>query len=150
MFNLVRNSCKNLQPPGQGSSWAIKIHSPKSLASRGFPSTWRQNNYKSLTNYVGGRTMPASSRLPLGPLDPRHANHARSSYSGYDVNTPGRSRRLPISATTCRITPRYVVSDEVTCDLYASSDFGGMRVAQGFSTWTVAGSGLATVTGSRA
>ncbi len=38
-----------------------------------------------------------------------------------------------------------VVLDEVTGDLYAASDFGVMRLAQGSSTWTVAGSGLPMV-----
>jgi hypothetical protein len=38
-----------------------------------------------------------------------------------------------------------VVRDDVRGDLYASSDFGVMRLASGSTTWTVAGSGLPMV-----
>ena len=38
-----------------------------------------------------------------------------------------------------------MVRDDVTGDLYAASDFGVMRLANGSTTWTVAGSGLPMV-----
>ena len=38
-----------------------------------------------------------------------------------------------------------VAYDDVTGDLYASSDFGVMRLAAGSSTWVVAGTGLPMV-----
>ena len=38
-----------------------------------------------------------------------------------------------------------VVHDDVTGDLYAASDFGVMRLANGATSWTVAGSGLPAV-----
>ena len=41
--------------------------------------------------------------------------------------------------------PVAVVHDDVTGDLYAASDFGVMRLANGTTTWTVAGSGLPAV-----
>ena len=37
-----------------------------------------------------------------------------------------------------------VVRDDVTGDLYAGSDFGVMRLPNGQTTWTVAGTGLPT------
>ena len=38
-----------------------------------------------------------------------------------------------------------LVSDSVTGDLYAASDFGVSRLANGSTTWTVAGTGLPMV-----
>ena len=38
-----------------------------------------------------------------------------------------------------------LVRDDLTGDLYASSDFGVMRLANASTTWTVAGSGLPNV-----
>jgi hypothetical protein len=38
-----------------------------------------------------------------------------------------------------------LVRDDVTGDLYAASDFGVMRLANGATTWTVAGNGLPMV-----
>ena len=38
-----------------------------------------------------------------------------------------------------------LVSDSVTGDLYAGSAFGVMRLANGSTTWTVAGSGLPNI-----
>jgi hypothetical protein len=38
-----------------------------------------------------------------------------------------------------------LVRDDVRGDLYASTDFGVMRLANGSSTWTVAGGGLPMV-----
>ena len=38
-----------------------------------------------------------------------------------------------------------IVRDDATGDLYASSDFGVMRLARHSTTWTVAGSGMPMV-----
>jgi hypothetical protein len=38
-----------------------------------------------------------------------------------------------------------LVRDDATGDLYASSDFGVMKLANASTTWVVAGSGLPTV-----
>ena len=105
-------------------------------------------------------TAPASpSRHPTSIyVDPRNSNHAWISYSGYNVNTPSQlghvfdvswdgsaatwtdvSNNLPDFPITS------VVQDDATGDLYASSDFGVMRLARGSSTWAVAGSGLPMV-----
>jgi hypothetical protein len=92
-------------------------------------------------------------------VDSTNAAHAWVSYSGYNVNTPSqpghvfevfwtgggtaswvdRSFNLPDFPITA------VVRDEVTGDLYASSDFGVMRLPAGSTTWAVAGTGLPMV-----
>jgi hypothetical protein len=105
-------------------------------------------------------TSPVSpSRHPTSIyVDPRHPNHAWISYSGYNVNTPATPGHVfdvswngavatftDISNNLPDFPITSVVLDEVTGDLYAASDFGVMRLAQGSSTWTVAGSGLPMV-----
>jgi hypothetical protein len=92
-------------------------------------------------------------------VDPANAHHAWISYSGYNANTPAqpghvfeaswagsgaatftdRSYNLPDFPITG------LVRDDATGDLYASSDFGVMKLANGATTWTVAGTGLPNV-----
>jgi hypothetical protein len=92
-------------------------------------------------------------------VDPANAHHAWISYSGYNVNTPAqpghvfevtwsgtgaatwvdRSSNLPDFPITA------VVRDSKTGDLYASSDFGVMKLTHGTTAWVVAGSGLPNV-----
>ena len=91
-------------------------------------------------------------------IDPTNSNHGWVSYSGYNVNTPAqpghvfevtwsgasaswsdRSYNLPDLPITS------LVRDDLTGDLYAASDFGVMRLAQGSTSWTVAGAGLPNV-----
>ena len=92
-------------------------------------------------------------------VDPANAHHAWISYSGYNVNTPAqpghvfevtwsgtgaaawidRSFNLPDFPITA------VVRDDATGDLYASSDFGVMKLAHGSAGWAVAGSELPNV-----
>jgi hypothetical protein len=92
-------------------------------------------------------------------VDPANAHHAWISYSGYNVNTPGvpghvfeatwsgsgaatfvdRSYNLPDFPITG------LVRDDATGDLYASSDFGVMKLASASTNWTVAGTGLPQV-----
>jgi len=105
-------------------------------------------------------TSPASpSRHPTSIyVDPKNSNHAWISYSGYDINTPstpghvfdvtwsgGAATWTDISNNLPDFPVTSVVLDDVRGDLYASSDFGVMRLARGASTWTVAGSGLPMV-----
>jgi hypothetical protein len=91
-------------------------------------------------------------------VDPANPRHAWVSYSGYNVNTPaqpGHVFEVLYNGTTATWTDRSlnlddmpitsVVRDDVTGDLYASSDFGVSRLANGASSWTVAGSGLPQV-----
>ena len=92
-------------------------------------------------------------------IDPANSHHAWISYSGYNVNTPAtpghvfevtwtgsgaatwvdRSFNLPDFPVTG------LVRDDVTGDLYGSSDFGVMKLSSGATTWVVAGSGLPNV-----
>ena len=92
-------------------------------------------------------------------IDPANPHRAWVSYNGYNVNTPAqpghvfevtwsgsgpatwldRSYNLPDFPITG------VVRDDVTGDLYASSDFGVSKLPNGSTTWVVAGTGLPMV-----
>jgi hypothetical protein len=92
-------------------------------------------------------------------IDPANSNHAWISYSGYNVNTPSQpghvfevTRSGPSTATWTNISYNLgdqpitdLVRDDVTGDLYASSDFGVMRLRSGTTTWVLAGNGLPMV-----
>jgi len=91
-------------------------------------------------------------------VDPRNGNHAWVSYSGYNVTTPttpGHVFDVVWNGSVATFTdisnnlPDFpitsVVEDAPTGDLYASSDFGVMRLAKGSTTWTVAGQGMPMV-----
>lgn len=99
------------------------------------------------------------SRVPTGiAVDSKNKNHGWVSYSGYNVNTPatpGHVFEVTWNGTVATFTdvsnnlPDFpitsIVRDDATGDLYASSDFGVMRLRRHSSTWTVAGSGLPMV-----
>jgi hypothetical protein len=92
-------------------------------------------------------------------VDGTNANRAYVSFSGYNVNTPAqpghvfevtwtgggtaawadRSYNLPDFPITS------VVRDDATGDLYASSDFGVMKLPSGSTTWVAAGTGMPMV-----
>jgi|KBSSwiStaDraftv2_1062776.scaffolds.fasta_scaffold07184_4 hypothetical protein len=92
-------------------------------------------------------------------VDPTNPRHGWISYSGYNSNTPAqpghvfeatwsgagaatlvdRSYNLPDFPVTA------VVRDDVTGDLYASSDFGVMKLPNGTSAWVAAGTGMPMV-----
>jgi hypothetical protein len=91
-------------------------------------------------------------------VDPANAHHAWISYSGYNFNTPaqpGHVFEVTWNGTTATWTDRSynipdlpvtgIVRDDLSGDLYASSDFGVMRHANASTTWSVAGSGLPMV-----
>jgi hypothetical protein len=93
-------------------------------------------------------------------IDPANANHAWISYSGYNFNTPGLNGHVfevtynPGAGTATWVDRSYnladlpatdIARDDVTGDLYASSDFGVARLAFGTSTWVVGGTGLPMV-----
>ena len=98
-------------------------------------------------------------RFPTGIyVDPSNPHHAWICYSGYNTNTPAqpghvfevtwasgvvtwtdRSYNLPDLPITA------LVRDDNTGDLYAASDFGVMRLANGSTAWTIAGTGLPIV-----
>jgi hypothetical protein len=91
-------------------------------------------------------------------VDPNDSNHAWISYSGYNFNTPaqpghvfsvtydgtGNATWTDISYNIADLPVTDVVRDS-NGDLYASSDFGVMRLVNGSTTWVVAGNGLPQV-----
>jgi hypothetical protein len=92
-------------------------------------------------------------------VDPGNAHHAWIAYSGYNFNTPsqpghvfevtwsgtGAATFLDVSHDLPDLPITDVAFDDVTGDLYASTDFGVMRLPSGSSTWSVAGTGLPMV-----
>jgi hypothetical protein len=100
------------------------------------------------------------TRYPTGIyVDPANPHHAWLTYSGYSAvtpATPGHVFDVLWNGATATWTSldgsslpdlplTSVVRDDPTGDLYVSSDFGVMRLANGSTTWTVAGSGLPMV-----
>ena len=92
-------------------------------------------------------------------VDPTDGRHAWIGYNGYNVITPatpghvfevtwsgsGTATWVDISHNLPDFPITALVFDSVTGDLYAGSDFGVTRLANGETTWTVAGSGLPAV-----
>ena len=93
-------------------------------------------------------------------VDRANGNHAWISYSGFGVNTPGTPGHIfevtydPGTGTSTWVDLSYnfgdlpvtdLVQDAATGDLYASSDFGIMRLAGGTSSWTLAAPGMPNV-----
>ena len=91
-------------------------------------------------------------------IDPVNSNHAWISYSGYNFNTtavPGHVFEVTRSGSTATWVDRTydladlpvtdLVRDDVTGDLYAATDFGVWKLANGATTWTVAAPGMPAV-----
>jgi hypothetical protein len=93
-------------------------------------------------------------------VDPSDGNHAWISYSGYNVNTPANPGHVfevtfnPASGTSTWVDRSHnwgdlpvtdLVFDRATGDLYASSDFGVLRLAAGTTSWTPSGEGMPNV-----
>ena len=93
-------------------------------------------------------------------IDPANANHAWISYSGYGSNTPATPGHVfevtynANSGTAAWVDRSYdfgdlpvndLVRDDVTGDLYASSDFGVSLLAAGTTSWVEAASGMPNV-----
>jgi hypothetical protein len=96
-------------------------------------------------------------------VDPKNGNRAWISYSGYNFNTattPGHVFEVtynPIAGTATwtnldgglgpmgDLPVTDLVRDDVTGDLYASTDFGVMTLDSGSTTWRAAGAGLPNV-----
>jgi hypothetical protein len=93
-------------------------------------------------------------------VDPADANHAWISYSGFDANTPATPGHVfdvsydPGAGTATWTDVSFdlgdqaitdVVRDDVTGDLYISSDFGVFRLANGTASWTLAAPGMPNV-----
>jgi len=92
-------------------------------------------------------------------VDPADGNHAWVSYSGYNSNAPGGHlfevdfNPATGTATWTNIDHDWgdlpvgdLVYDDVTGDLYASSDFGVSKLEDGDTSWVLAGSGMPNVT----
>ena len=93
-------------------------------------------------------------------IDPADSNHAWISYSGYGAYTPGTPQHViearfdPHKHTATFADRSYDIGDQPvtgierdasTGDLYASTDFGVLRLPAGASAWQQAGSGLPSV-----
>jgi hypothetical protein len=93
-------------------------------------------------------------------VDPTNGNHAWISYSGFGSNTPGLPGHIfevtydPVAGTSTWVDRSYdlgdqavtdLVRDDVTGDLYASTDFGVLRLAAATTTWTKAAAGMPNV-----
>ena len=101
------------------------------------------------------------SGIAVDPADPNHAWIVYSSYSTLDPTTPGHVFSVTFdpsgpSATWTSLDgsgagafPDFpatgVAFDSVTGDLYASNDWGVLRLANGSTSWVVAGTGLPNV-----
>ena len=93
-------------------------------------------------------------------IDPANKNHVWVSYSGYNAHTPSTPGHVfevtfnpggpsatwtDLSYNLADLPITDLVRDDKTGDLYAASDFGVMKLANGGSTWTEAGGGLPKV-----
>jgi hypothetical protein len=93
-------------------------------------------------------------------VDPANGNHAFVSFSGFNVKTPTTPGHVfevtynPATGTSTWVDRSFdlgdipvndLVWDNVTGDLYASCDFGVLRLATGTTTWTVAATGMPNV-----
>ena len=93
-------------------------------------------------------------------VDPANTNRAWISYSGYNVNTPTTPGHLFVvvynpatgTSTWTNIDHNWgdlpvsdLVRDDASGDLYASSDFGVMKLKAGTTSWMLAASGMPNV-----
>jgi hypothetical protein len=91
-------------------------------------------------------------------VDPANPNHAWISYSGYNINTPstpghvfevtrtgGTATWTDLTYNLADLPVTDLVRDDATGDLYAATDFGVMKLADGSTTWTVAAAGMPMV-----
>lgn len=93
-------------------------------------------------------------------VDPKNANHAWISFSGYDAYTPGTPGHVfdvvfnPKTGKATWTNLSYnlgdqpitdIVRDDATGTLYASTDFGVLGLTSGSTSWRVAANGLPPV-----
>jgi hypothetical protein len=93
-------------------------------------------------------------------IDPADPNHAWISFSGYGAYTPGTPQhvveaRFDPHAHTATFTDRSydigdqpvtgIARDPISGDVYASTDFGVLRLPAGATAWEEAGSGMPRV-----
>jgi hypothetical protein len=93
-------------------------------------------------------------------VDPANPNRAWVSYSGYSSNTPGTPGHVfevvydPNTGTSTWTDWSYdlgdipmtgIAYDDESGDLYASNDFGVLRLADDTTSWTLAAPGMPNV-----
>ncbi len=160
-------------PSNTGTLWAAtttgRVFVSQNADAAAASVTWTRIDTLASATADPGRFV---SGIAVDPLNP---NHAWISYSGYNFNTPsqpGHVFEVTYNASTPNATWTRidggaggladlpitdVVLDDVSGDIYASSDFGVMRLPVGTFTWVLAGtelpqvevSGLTIVPGSR-
>ena len=97
-----------------------------------------------------GSAVPPNRDISTIQVDPNNPNRVWVSYSGYTINTPtqpGHVFEVVRTGATARWTDltynlddlpaTAVVRDDVTGDLYSSTDFGVLRLAKGATSWTL-------------
>jgi hypothetical protein len=97
------------------------------------------------------------SGVSIDPSDPNHAWLSYSGYSAYTPDTPGHVFEVTYNASShsATFTDRSydigdqpvtdVVLDPATGDVYASTDWGVMKLAHGTTSWVTAAAGLPPV-----
>jgi hypothetical protein len=93
-------------------------------------------------------------------VDPTDGNHAWVSYNGFNANTPANPGHVfevtfhPGTSTATWVDRSYnwgdlpatdVAFDNVTGDVYASSDFGVSMLPHGTTSWVLAATGMPSV-----
>jgi len=109
---------------------------------------------------IDNTSTSSPTRFPAAiAVDAANPHHGWVVYSGYNQNTPSQPGHVfevtwnGTSATFValdgtsfpNLPANGVAHDDVTGDLYVSTDFGVLRLANASTTWTVAGSGLPMV-----
>jgi hypothetical protein len=109
---------------------------------------------------IDNTSTSSPGRFPAAiAVDAANPHHGWVVYSGYNQNTPSQPGHVfevtwnGTSATFValdgtsfpNLPANGVAHDDVTGDLYVSTDFGVLRLANASTTWTVAGSGLPMV-----
>ena len=109
---------------------------------------------------IDNTSTSSPGRFPAAiAVDPANPHHAWIVYSGYNGNTPAQPGHVfdvtwngatatfvSLDGTNFPNLPANGVGhDDVKGDLYVSTDFGVLRLANASTTWTVAGSGLPMV-----
>jgi len=109
---------------------------------------------------IDNTSTSSPGRFPAAiAVDPANPHHAWIAYSGYNGNTPAQPGHVfdvtwngatatfvSLDGTSFPNLPANgVAHDDVNGDLYVSTDFGVLRLANASTAWTVAGSGLPMV-----
>ncbi|HXO28365.1 MAG TPA: exo-alpha-sialidase [Thermoanaerobaculia bacterium] len=109
---------------------------------------------------IDNTSTSSPGRFPAAiAVDAANPHHAWIVYSGYNQNTPAQPGHVfdvtwngatatfvSLDGTSFPNLPANgVAHDDVNGDLYVSTDFGVLRLANASTTWTVAGSGLPMV-----